>query len=126
MMHRFPSSLPVACDCVSALLSHIFSGSFFCSLLITMLRVAIVLFFPPLDYSLSLTLFLFFSIPLLRRGPIMFQNINVQLLHDLDNEVQALHQAIDGHAKHAVRGGFVVYAKDGGGVGVGAGAGIAR
>lgn len=43
----------------------------------------------------------------------MFQNVDVELLHDLHDEVEALHEAVDGDAEHAVRGGLVVDAEDG-------------
>lgn len=49
---------------------------------------------------------------------VVLQDVNVELLHHLDDEVEALHEAVDGDAKHAVRGGLVVDAEDGGGVGV--------
>lgn len=47
----------------------------------------------------------------------MLQDVNVQLLHHLDNEVETLHKAIDGDAEHAVRGCLVVDAEDRRGVG---------
>lgn len=41
-------------------------------------------------------------------------NPNIHLLHNLDDEPQALHERVRGHAEHAVRRGTVVDAQDGG------------
>lgn len=43
---------------------------------------------------------------------LVFQNVDVQLFHDLHNEVEALHEAVDGDAEHAVRGSFVMDPED--------------
>lgn len=35
------------------------------------------------------------------------QHVLVQLLHDLEDQIKALHEAVDGNSQHAVRGGHI-------------------
>lgn len=45
--------------------------------------------------------------------PVLMQNINIQLFHDLDYNVERLEEAVDGYAQHAVGRSLVLGPQDG-------------